>query len=1030
MANQSKIEVVLSAITNGFEGRLRAAMSSVKALGTSAAQADKGGLSRARQGVESISTALGQLKQAAAGAFALNAVQGYAAQFITAADAMRNMDQRLLLTAKNTNDYAAAQKTVVDIARDSHQGLAEVANLYTRMALATANLNIGQQELAEVTKTVALATALSGSSASEASAGLQQFAQAMASNRLGGDELRSVLENMPLLTKVFVDAAGGSMAKLREMAEKGQLTTEWMIAAIKAAKETIEAQAAAMPATVGRSMTDLKNQASLYVASVDQATNFTTKLAGVIDYLGAHLDMVAKGGMLALGTGISALIGGGLAAATLAVTDFMGKISIGTVAVAANTVSVSANAQALTGYGMAASIAATQTAANTAAQTAATAAQVAAGSTAARLLPALLGLVNPITAITTVLGIGATAWALWGQTADSELDKAKRRVAELERTNKMLKSAANPDLEVDEQGGKVAAARAEVARREKELRNSYSESVSGDLAAEIKGAEAMLNFSRNVLAEEEKAYALTQDKQKITVEQRGGLAVAAEMSVTDAIKKQDEERRKITASKLENDLAEIAKKRDAELAAIGKQHSAEGQALIKAAINSRFDTAASQAKKEAAEKAGKASDAAAKKAETAANKAERAAKKEEAAAISSGHIAAKVAAEKLRISTEGNLLALEQERIEAQRLPTLLARAEAEMDIARRVMAEKIALATAEAKVVETDPKASEADKIKAKREILKLEIDATRDDYANMAAVAQENLSTTEQAWRRGTGSVEEYRAAVIAAGREGVLTADEIQEKMVASGNDMGAALSLGFQRARERMQTDAEMMIYIGENIGEQIAGGLTNAWDSFITGTATAKEALIDFARSTISWLSQIILKQMLMTALQGASGMFSPMATGSSTAGAYIMANGMAAFADGGAVGGWSPSPTADNIPAWLTAREFVQPVRAVDHYGIAFMESIRRLRFPRSLAHALAGGTIPRIPSGYRLAQGGQVPGQAPTTNVKTGDTRLRVINVLDKNMVGDYLRTSDGETAIINMIRRNGTTIRTLIGG
>jgi len=84
------------------------------------------------------------------------------------------MDQRLLLTAKNTNDYAVAQKTVVDVARDSHQGLAEVSTLYTRMALATANLNISQQELAEVTKTVALATALSGSLASEASAGLQQ----------------------------------------------------------------------------------------------------------------------------------------------------------------------------------------------------------------------------------------------------------------------------------------------------------------------------------------------------------------------------------------------------------------------------------------------------------------------------------------------------------------------------------------------------------------------------------------------------------------------------------------------------------------------------------------------------------------------------------------------------------------------------------------------------------------------------------------------------------------------------------------
>jgi hypothetical protein len=50
-------------------------------------------------------------------------------------------------------------------------------------------------------------------------------------------------------------------------------------------------------------------------------------------------------------------------------------------------------------------------------------------------------------------------------------------------------------------------------------------------------------------------------------------------------------------------------------------------------------------------------------------------------------------------------------------------------------------------------------------------------------------------------------------------------------------------------------AEMMIYIGE----QVADGLVSAWDSFITGTKSAKDALIDFARSTVSWISQIILK---------------------------------------------------------------------------------------------------------------------------------------------------------------------------
>lgn len=321
------------------------------------------------------------------------------------------------------------------------------------------------------------------------------------------------------------------------------------------------------------------------------------------------------------------------------------------------------------------------------------------------------------------------------------------------------------------------------------------------------------------------------------------------------------------------------------------------------------------------------------------------------------------------------------------------------------------------------DSNTSQADVIRAQAEIAAMQVEAVKQEHANLAQVASERMSEVEQAWRRGQASVEQYRAAVQAAGEAGVLTASEVSDRLVAAGDDMGAALSLGFTRAREKMQTDAEVMISIGEQVGDQIAGGLSSAWSSYITGTQNAKEAFVDFARSTINWLLQIITKQMLLNALQSFGGM----ADGGAVLG---LAGGgsVQSFDGGGSVRGWSPSKTADNIPAWLTAREFVQPVDSVDYYGVGFMEMLRRRLIPRHLAHALAGGTIPRIPSGNRLAQGGQAAAAAGSTTIKTGDTKLRVINVLDKNMVGDFIGTPSGETAIINVIRRNGSTIKALL--
>jgi len=61
----------------------------------------------------------------------------------------------------------------------------------------------------------------------------------------------------------------------------------------------------------------------------------------------------------------------------------------------------------------------------------------------------------------------------------------------------------------------------------------------------------------------------------------------------------------------------------------------------------------------------------------------------------------------------------------------------------------------------------------------------------------------------------------------------------------------------------------------------------------------------------------------------------------------------ARFALGGTIPG---TGSQDNVPILATPGEFMHPVRAVQHYGIAFMEAIRTLRLPR---FALGGLVMP-----------------------------------------------------------------------
>lgn len=60
-------------------------------------------------------------------------------------------------------------------------------------------------------------------------------------------------------------------------------------------------------------------------------------------------------------------------------------------------------------------------------------------------------------------------------------------------------------------------------------------------------------------------------------------------------------------------------------------------------------------------------------------------------------------------------------------------------------------------------------------------------------------------------------------------------------------------------------------------------------------------------------------------------------------------HGVQERAGGGRIRGFSSSSTADNIPVWATANEYMQPVSAVRHYGLNVMDAIRNRQIPKEV---------------------------------------------------------------------------------
>lgn len=182
------------------------------------------------------------------------------------------------------------------------------------------------------------------------------------------------------------------------------------------------------------------------------------------------------------------------------------------------------------------------------------------------------------------------------------------------------------------------------------------------------------------------------------------------------------------------------------------------------------------------------------------------------------------------------------------------------------------------------------------------------------------------------------------------------------------------------KDRLLVDQERRLHEQRLQNAQtIASGMSGIFGDLYEMSGKKMKAFF-YLQKTAAMAEAYIQTELGATKALGQAGMFGiPMSSiirGLGYASIAIMAAQTfgAKLAAGGSVPGYSPSPTADNIPLWGTAGEYMQPVAAVKHYGRPIMEAIKNRLIPKEL---FAGLNIP-VPSmakpSYALAGGGSVP--------------------------------------------------------
>lgn len=215
-------------------------------------------------------------------------------QVISYADGWTDLQNRLKLVTKSTQELNKATNDVYTIAQKTYQSLDATAQVYQRFSDNAERLGINQQKVAELTETVSKAVSLSGTSAAAAATGLTQFGQALAAGQLRGQDLNSVIEQIPGLAQAIAEGMGITMGELKQKAQDGETSIEKVIESLERVKASVDQKFATSVTTVSQSFTNLQSAMTKFIGEANQSTGATQLLNTGLSVLSNNFSEVMK----------------------------------------------------------------------------------------------------------------------------------------------------------------------------------------------------------------------------------------------------------------------------------------------------------------------------------------------------------------------------------------------------------------------------------------------------------------------------------------------------------------------------------------------------------------------------------------------------------------------------------------------------------------------------------------------------------------------------------------------------------------
>lgn len=211
---------------------------------------------------------------------------------IKVVDEYKTISGQVRLVTNSQKEATEVQKDLYRMAQRTRQEYSATAQLYTSVARNAGELGKSTAEILAFTEDVSMAMMIGGGSAASQQAALTQLGQALGSGALRGDELNSIMEQAPRLSKLIAEGMGTTIGKLREMGKAGKLSSIDIFNAIRSGSSRLKMEMGKIPWTVDQASIKMRNSMQRFFAGVEERTGVVAGIAQAFAAVSEYIDSI------------------------------------------------------------------------------------------------------------------------------------------------------------------------------------------------------------------------------------------------------------------------------------------------------------------------------------------------------------------------------------------------------------------------------------------------------------------------------------------------------------------------------------------------------------------------------------------------------------------------------------------------------------------------------------------------------------------------------------------------------------------